>query len=351
MLVTAAASGPRPGLVCDVVRDRPAGVTDRELGDALADGWRIEARALRYAAVGGGSYHWAVRDGHRDRWFVTVDDLDSKGWLGETRPAVFAGLATAMDTAVSLRRDAGLRFVAAPVKAHDGGTLRPLGSRYAVAVFPFLRGAAGRFGEAFPARDRRELVDMLAALHQATPTADAPKSQVGLPRRDALDTALRELHQPWHGGPFAEPARALMTRSAPQVGHLLEYFDERAAEVTADARTLVITHGEPHPGNIIQVGAEKMLVDWDTVAFAPPERDLWIMAGATGDELRRYTEITGLPVDAAVLGLYRLRWALDDISISVAEFRSRHRRTADTELAWLSLQSTVERITRPTSPA
>jgi len=41
---------------------------------------------------------------------VAVDDLDAKGWLGRARPAVLAGLRTAMDTAVTLRREAGLRL-------------------------------------------------------------------------------------------------------------------------------------------------------------------------------------------------------------------------------------------------
>jgi aminoglycoside phosphotransferase (APT) family kinase protein len=39
----------------------------------------------------------------------------------------------------------------------------------------------------------------------------------------------------------------------------------------------VLTHGEPHPGNLIQVGSRWMLVDWDTTLVAPPERDLWLL--------------------------------------------------------------------------
>ena len=66
-----------------------------------------------------------------------------------------------------------------------------------------------------------------------------------------------------------------------------------------------------------------MLVDWDTVGLAPPERDLWMVASETGDELRRYTELTGRPVDPTALGLYRLRWALDDISCFVRDLRAR----------------------------
>ncbi len=63
---------------------------------------------LQYVPVGGGSYHWAVRDEPGERWFVTVDDLDDKGWLGSTRPAVFTGLTAAMDAAATLRREPGL---------------------------------------------------------------------------------------------------------------------------------------------------------------------------------------------------------------------------------------------------
>ena len=66
------------------MRDRPTGLREHDLRLALAEGWRIDAAALRYAAVGGGSYHWMVRDGAGRRWFVTADNLDDKAWLGGT---------------------------------------------------------------------------------------------------------------------------------------------------------------------------------------------------------------------------------------------------------------------------
>jgi spectinomycin phosphotransferase len=330
-------------------------VTERDLVHALADGWGIRVVALRYAPVGGGSYHWMIRDDQGERQFVTVDDLDDKGWLGQSRPAVFAGLWAAMDAAVTLRRDAALGFVVAPVPALDGQPLRPLGARHAVAVFPFLRGAAGRFGEPLSAPDRDELVVMLAALHRADPANPAnpanraavrlPPCEIGLPRRGDLEAALRELGQPWRGGPFAESARALLAGAARQVRRRLETLDQRASEVAA-AGEAVITHGEPHPGNVIRaLGGDLLLVDWDTVGLAPPERDLWMVTSETGDELRRYTELTGRAVDPAALELYQLRWALDDISCFVRDLRAPHDRTEDTEHAWQSLERTIAQIT------
>ena len=243
----------------------------------------------------------------------------------------------------------------APVPARDGQALRPFGGRHAVAVFPFLREAAGRWGEPIPAPERDELVAVLAALHRADPAAvRLPRSDIGLAWRSDLEAALGELGQPWTSGPFAEPARALLAAAARQVRRGLDTLDLSASDRALAGET-VITHGEPHPGNVIRVPGRRgdasparggiMLIDWDTVGLAPPERDLWLVASEAGDELRRYTELTGRPVDPAALELYRLRWALDDISCFVRNLRDAHRRTPDTEHAWQSLELTVAQLT------
>jgi spectinomycin phosphotransferase len=334
------------------MRARPDGVGEDELGLALAEGWRIDAAAMHYAAVGAGSYHWVVRDGAGRRWFVTVDDLDAKAWLGDTRPAVMAGLRSAMNTALALRREAGLEFVAAPIPADDGATVRPVGPGHAVAVFPFLSGTPGRWGEVLPAAERTVLVDMLAGLHQATlhratlhraTLSGVPTAAIGLAKREDLDAALRDVGRPWRTGPFAESARALLAGRADQIRSLLRIFDRLADEVRPSE--FVITHGEPHPGNVMRVGARRMLIDWDTVGLGPPERDLWMVASETGEEARRYADLTGHAVDPARLGMYRLRWALDDTSYFVNTLRTEHRHTADTEHAWLALKKTLAHAT------
>ena len=323
------------------MRDRPSGVEDRDLIDALAHGWQIDVAVAEYAPVGGGSYHWIVRDRDGRQWFATVDDLDQKGWLGDTSDAVAEGLAQAMETAVALRHEARLPFVLAPIRARNGAAVLRLGCAYAVAVFPYLAGAAGRFGEALPARERNHVVDMLAALHGATPGgAQVPPHEIALARRSDLDAALGELGQPWSGGPLSEPARALLGAHAEQVGRLLARFDRLAERVTA--LEPVITHGEPHPANLLTAGTEILLIDWDTVGLAPPERDLWwVVTDSGGEEARRYTRATGRRVDPDALTLYRLRWALDDLSIFTRQLRSGHDRTADAEHAFRAIEITL----------
>jgi spectinomycin phosphotransferase len=166
---------------------------------------------------------------------------------------------------------------------------------------------------------------------------------VELAQRSDLETALRELGQPWGGGPLSESARALLQARANKVRRLLARFDRLTERVTPLEG--VITHGEPHPANLLTAGAETLLIDWDTVGLAPPERDLWwIIGDVASEEARRYTRATGRPPDPAALALYRLRWALDDLSIFTRRLRSEHSRTADAEHALRAIEITLARL-------
>lgn len=87
------------------------------------------------------------------------------------------------------------------------------------------------------------------------------------------------------------------------------------------------------------------MIDWDTVGLAPPERDLWkVVSDSGGGEARRYTEVTGRPVDPTGLALYRIRWQLDDIAAFVHMFRATHGRTAEAEHMWQGMSNTLMRV-------
>jgi spectinomycin phosphotransferase len=79
------------------------------------------------------------------------------------------------------------------------------------------------------------------------------------------------------------------------------------------------------------VSGTLMLIDWDTVALAAPERDLWMVAPEGDDLLGRYEAATGHNIDPATMTLYALRWYLDDIASAVQLFASPHQLTADTQ--------------------
>ncbi|MFF2848020.1 phosphotransferase [Streptomyces sp. NPDC058001] len=323
------------------MKDQPADIDESALRRALT-AWKIDAASLTYAPVGFGDHHWTAVDTGGRPWFVTVADLAYKPHCGTGTRAAYGGLRRAMDTAASLREDLG--FVVAPERTPDGGTVLRLDERYAVSVFPFLDATSGEFGQVLDAEERGRVLDLLAELHRAAPPASVSVLAPELPSRAALEAALGELDRPWSGGPYAESARALVTEHAVGFRHRLAAFDREAAALRERDAPRVVTHGEPHPGNLLRLGTRPLLVDWDTAGLAVPERDLWHVA-RDADDLARYAAASGHVPDPAALTLYRLRWDLDDVSVYLNLFRAPHTRTADAEQSWEGLTGTLARLT------
>jgi len=313
----------------------------------VADWWRLRAVSTEYLPEGGGSHHWVLTDGDGLRHFVTVDDLDSKDWLGDTRQAVFSGLRRALGTAAGLRHGAGLEFVAAPVPARDGELVRRLGSRYAVSVFPFLAGRSYRFGPYPDEGLRRQALELIAALHQSTPAVRelALVHVLGFTGRGDLDAFLADPGRPWDGGPFSPAAHCQTAARAADLARLAAGFDHLAAATAPARASPVITHGEPHPGNLMTVGGRVLLIDWDTAALAPAERDVCQIAAGPGD-IDYYQQAAGRQLDPAVITLYRLRWYLDDLGSAIRMFRHQHRDTPDTRQWQESLAPQLEQLPR-----
>jgi spectinomycin phosphotransferase len=282
--------------------------------DALRQSWDFDAHVADYAAVGAGSYHWEVGDTRGRRAFATVDDLGQKAWLGDTRDAAFDGLRAAFDASAALH-ESGLQFVVAPIRTRDGESVRRLGPQYTIALFPFVEGKAGEFG-CYEDGDREAILAMLAELHQAPLPPGIRSAGLTIPGRRHLEDALQDLDETWTGGPLSEPAREAVRNSASELAELLSVADRLAEEATQRGAANVLTHGEPHAANVMRTKDGRVLLDWDTVALAPPERDLWMLV----DDDQR---------DAA-LDFFRLTWDLKDLAEYLNVLRSRHGENEDT---------------------
>ncbi|MFB6516093.1 phosphotransferase family protein [Streptomyces virginiae] len=317
------------------MKEKPEGVDEAEVISAVADGWAIGIGSVKYLPLGAGSYHWVMVDEAERSWFVTVDDLGSGSAGGDVREGARTRLESAFRTALVLRRDAGLRFVVAPLPTRAGTMVHLVTLRQAVSIRPMVDGEAGLFG-VHRAQDLPEVVELLADLHAATAVAaaGAPRTDLSLPGRSGLEEALDALDNPWPGGPHSEPARSLLLTHAGYVRELLASMDALVGRVRSTAPAWVVTHGEPHPGNLVRSRAGLRLIDWDTVQLAPPERDLWMVAAGSTDVLRSYTRRTGRTVSPDALALYDVAWKLKNIAAYVGAFRRPHRVTGDTRRSW-----------------
>lgn len=333
-------------LVCQyrgAVFTRLDDLTDSRVADALAQGWGIRADEIGYAPVGFGSHHWRVTAGTA-QWFVTVDDLAVKRrHRGETFAEPLRRLAAALSTA-RLLCDAGMSFVIAPTPTNRGHILHSMDERFAMALYPHVDGETHQWGS-YPTRAARlAVLDLIAAVHRAPKTTwrAALVDDLAIPGRDQLDAAIADRAGPWASGPFAEPARALLDLHADAVQRTLERYDLLALTVAGQARRMVLTHGEPHCANTIDTAGGVVLIDWDTVSIAPPERDLWALAEQDPEILDQYTARTGIALNDDALALYSLGWDLTDISLYIAEFRRPHAETDDTRAAWNNLRHSLD---------
>jgi spectinomycin phosphotransferase len=208
-----------------------------------------------------------------------------------------------------------------------------LDDRYTVALFPFLEGEAREFDDAAAADD---VVDLLAALHAATGVARPHATTVGvqLAGRAYIESALRDAGRPWTAGPYSEAVRQEIVAHRDDVVDLVALADRLAGEVEGRGGGFVVTHGEPHPGNVLRTSGGPVLVDWDTVSLAPPERDLWMLAATPDDPAAaRYTAATGRRLDPEALDLFRLSWDLRDLAEYLHVLRAPHTESEDTAQA------------------
>jgi hypothetical protein len=329
------------------VLTRPDELTDEQIVAELAVGWGFRAETCSYLPVGFGSHHWLATDAAGNQLFLIVHDLPTMlRSQADTADAAFGRLQTALRCAVSLRRDADLEFVVAPLPAAGGEVMRRLSARYSLAAALYLADCkAGRERE-FAASDLPAVVRLLARLHRATPAVAPQRCDFALQNADGLRAALASTREPWDGGPYGEQARALLTRHAAGLVALMAAYGELAHHVGSRPERFVLTHGEPDAWNVLKTPTGFVIVDWDFVQLAPPERDLWHLAETDPSVLAAYTEATGIAIDDGALALFRMWYDLADIAEYICLFRRRHEDTEDAARSWENLEHFLQRAER-----
>ncbi|GLY22688.1 phosphotransferase [Micromonospora sp. NBRC 101691] len=337
----------------------PAGLTDETLAAALGRAWRLDVDAVTYRPVGFGSHHWEVRTVQGDRWFATVDELELRRHRRDEpldraydrlRAAFAATVAlhAALDGGAARSTPAGRgrrrSFVVAPVPTVDGEPLCRVADRFGLALYPHVAGESFAWGDHPTAEHRWAVLDMLVAVHTAPADVrrHAAVDDLAVPHRDALDDALRDGIPDC--GPYSRPVGGLLAAHAAPIRRLLDRYDALATRARACDDRVVLTHGEPHPGNTMRDPAGWLLIDWETALVAPPERDLWNLDPGDGSVLTAYADATGVRPDPTLLELYRLQWDLKDLAVDVDRFRRPHTGSADDEASWDILRGLIRHL-------
>jgi spectinomycin phosphotransferase len=223
--------------------------------------------------------------------------------------------------------EAGHEYILAPIANGEGRLVHQLG-RFPVVVLPLVEGAT-----LFESGVRPGEVDVISQLcqrlHDAACTAPLPRETYTFPfadeLRDSLEAATRAGP---HCGPFGEALQARIERNRGAIHGMVAEANRLAAACRADPDTLVLTHGEPNPGNVLRDRAGRLyLIDWGDLMYGPPERD-WAMLGGMG---------LTLPIREEFARFYQLRWILGEIAEYTARFSAPHSGNAEDEDRWREL--------------
>jgi spectinomycin phosphotransferase/16S rRNA (guanine(1405)-N(7))-methyltransferase len=319
----------------------PDDLPDGALATVLADAWNLSVDSLTYRPLGWGSHHWEVRDRDGDRWFTTVDELGNKRLsVSEPLSLAFDRLRASLAVAVDLRAN-GCAFVVAPVPTSAGEPVARTRDRFGVALYPYVDGQSFEWGEYASSEHRRAVLDLVVAVHGAPVAArrHANADDFALPHRHELAAGLAgDLADV---GPYATATVKLLADHEAMLRCTLDRYDKLVADARADPAPVVVTHGEPHPGNTMLTADGWRLIDWDTVLIAPPERDLWMLQQADGTVVEAYADTTGFTPRPSMFELYGVRWDLADIAWGVDRFRASHDGTIEDDKSWELLQAQV----------
>lgn len=105
----------------------------------------------------------------------------------------------------------------------------------------------------FQTDERARVAELVGRLHAFSPApTSTPRWELPL-----LATAIRQLLETlgasWSEGPYGEPARSLLTRSAEGIQALLAHFEQLSDRLVASDEPWVVTHGEPHAGDVLEL--------------------------------------------------------------------------------------------------
>jgi spectinomycin phosphotransferase len=287
----------------------------------LEESWALSPAALEYQPVGYGSYHWLAQSTDGSRWFVTAD---AAAGPFAVRPAY----------AVARRlAECGLDFVRAPRPTAEGRVVLELGD-WLLSLWPWIDGRSATTGQHASTADLVATLRCVRRLHEfdgIEPVAELVEDWELSGRAALVDLLAGDA---WGVCAYAADARDLVLGAKGRIDRALARYDELVTAVRAGGVDFVATHGEPHAANVVHTADGPVLIDWDTLRWAPKERDLWSLVGMEG-----WREGYGDgPVSPDAVAVYRLQWELSEIADFAQLLAEANNRTPDADVAMRELR-------------
>jgi spectinomycin phosphotransferase len=226
-------------------------------------------------------------------------------------------------------RDQGIAQVMAPIATAAGDLWTRL-HPYTVTLYPFVEGHSG-FARPLTDRQWFELGAGLKRLHATMLPDDIARAVPRESYRSRWPDRVRAFQARIASDSFRDPVAARLAAFLHERRDEIAQFVERAEQLSVVLRARppahVLCHADLHADNVlVDAHGALSIVDWDTLIFAPKERDLMFIGGGVGGiwnsarEVDRFYRGYGeTPIDAVALVYYRYARIVEDIAVYCEE--------------------------------
>ncbi len=299
----------------------PQSPTAADVLGCVQQRWDPTVTRAEYLPVGFGAHHWRIGRESNPVLFATLDQPST------SRPAPTFERAYMSAAALTA---SGFQGAVAPMVNTQGTYTITLGDGI-LSVTPWIDGRTPTFAESSAPAHAARMVKLLSDLHQSPIPALLPAWQP--PLDPAFAVALKSrLALSWLDGPFGNSARDVALASIGQIEDMAMRYADLAERALAAKPSWVPTHGEPHFANQMIVDGRLVLIDWESFALAPAERDML-------DLNPKYRSQLGSDPD--MLELFRLEWRLAEIDEYTRRFQEPHTGDEDDVLALEKLRREI----------
>lgn len=238
----------------------------------------------------------------------------------------------------------GLDFVVRPYLTLNGRTINEFGD-YAVSIYDFVEGTTDE-EIVFTPEDRAQVAERIAILHNSA-TCSAldvlPQENFSLSFVDWLQSVLlasTDTNPPTNT--YQTMAREMLIEARQDIKMTLKKLDAIGQRARGLDVTVVLTHGDLSPGNLIKnKGGNFYVIDWSKLLLAPPERDLvYFMGGSFEYFLKIYANKLDQPLHLHpdLFEFYIYRWILAEITDYGSWILLEDASAVDLEHAWNQFQ-------------
>lgn len=286
-------------------------IEDHTIADCLQAAYDLTVRAIEFLPIGADKNTAVYRAA-----------TDEGAYFVKLRSGTFDELTVAIPKYL---HEQGITQVIAPITTQSGQLWADLGD-FKVFVSPFINGRNG-YEVALSDAHWVELGRALRGIHSVSLPATwidrIQQEHYADVYREQVKAFQRQLAENTYPDPVSAALGELINKQRDVINRLVSRADTLATVLQSQSPPFVLCHADIHAGNVLIDNDNRLyIVDWDTLIFAPKERDLMYAGGGQFGSLRSPQEEERLffhgygqtQVNPVGLAYYRYERIVQDIA-------------------------------------